>query len=262
MPALRELQSQFLASLFDENDASVSALVREDGIDVVERLHVYRINLREGFLDALRIGFPVIEKLVGPDYFRQLAFELQQAHPSRSGNLHHIGEPFAPFLRERFKGTQYECFGDVAALEWAQQEAQIAPEAEAIGVEAFHDIAPEHYEGLTFEFHPACRFVPSAFPILHIWRANQAETSSDERIDLRAGGENVLVLRTPECVELHALPHAQFTLFETLNRRHPLGAALDAAQTVDPDFDLGAALRQLLGLRILTAVRRPLSATL
>jgi hypothetical protein len=262
MPALRELQSKFLASLFDENDAGVHALVREDDIDVVERLNVYRINLREGFLDALRIGFPVIEKLVGPDYFRQLAFELQQAHPSRSGNLHPIGEPFAPFLRERFKGTQYECFGDVAALEWAQQEAQIAPEAEAIGVEAFHDIAPEQHEGLTFEFHPACRFVPSAFPILHIWRANQAEMSSDERIDLSAGGENVFVLRTSECVELHALPRAQFTLFETLNRREPLGAALDAAQAADPNFDLGAALRQLLGLRVLTAVHRPRSATL
>jgi hypothetical protein len=257
MPALRELQLNFVASLFDEADETVNAHVREDGIGASERVDIYRNNLREGFIKALAIGFPVIERLVGTDYFRQLALEFMRAHPSRSGDLHHIGEPFAPFLRARFESTQYACFADVAALEWAYQEALIAEDAVALSAAAFRDIDPTDYERLTFEFHPACHFVRSGFPIVHIWRANQPETQSEEAIDLTSSADNVLVLRTPECVEIHLLPAARFALFETLKRGTNLGTALEAAMTLEPHFDFADALHHLLELQILTGLSLP-----
>jgi len=258
MPALRELQLAFVAAMFDESNA-VRAHVREEGVSADARLGVYQNNLREGFIKALALGFPVIERLGGTDYFRQLALEFLAAHPSRSGNLHHIGEPFAPFLAQKFAGTQYAYFADVAALEWAHQEALLAPDAEgdALTSAAFASIAPEDYERLTLSLHPACRFVQSRYPIVKIWRVNQPETLSDEVIDLDSGGDNVLVLRTPECVEFHCLPAARFTLFEALGRGENLGAALERAQAVESDFNFGAALRHLLELRILTALRVP-----
>lgn len=260
MPALRELQLEFVASMFDEPNTA-PAYVIEDGMSATARLSIYRNNLREGFIKALALGFPVIERLGGTDYFRQLALEFLAAHSSRSGNLHHIGKPFAPFLAQKFAGTQYAYFADVAALEWAYQEAQLAADAEPLSPEAFASVAPEDYERLTFDFHPACHFVQSQYPIVKIWRVNQPETLSDEVIDLDAGGDNVLVLRTPECVELHRLPAARFALFEALSRGENLGAALEHAQTVDSDFDFGTALRHLVELRILTALRLPESLT-
>jgi hypothetical protein len=260
MPALRELQLQFVAALFDESN-TVEAHVREDGMSAGTRLDVYRNNLREGFIKALALGFPVIERLGGSDYFRQLALEFLRAYPSRAGNLHHIGAPLAQFLREKFAGTQYSYFADIAALEWAQQEAQAAADAEPLSPDAFASIAPEEYERLMFEFHPACRFVQSRYPIMQIWRANQPETASDEVIDLDAGGDNVLVLRTPECVELHRLPPGRFVLFEALSRGESLGTAFERAQALESEFDLGAALRHLVELRALTALHLPASST-
>ncbi len=256
MPALRELQLDFVAALFDESNA-VHAQVREDGMSAGARLSIYQNNLREGFIKALGLGFPVIERLGGTDYFRQLAVQFLQAHPSRSGNLHHIGRPFAPFLKQKFAGTQYAYFADVAALEWAHQEAQIAPDADALAAAAFASIAPEDYERLTFEFQPACHFVQSRYPIVKIWRANQPETQSDEVIDLGSGGDNVLVRRTPECVEFHRLAQSQFVLFDALSRGENLGIALERAQAVASDVDFSAALRHLVELRILTALRLP-----
>jgi len=256
MPALRELQLAFVAAMFDESQA-VAAHVREGDLSADARLSIYQNNLREGFIKALALGFPVVERLGGTDYFRQLALELLAAHPSRSGNLHHIGEPFPPFLAQKFAGTQYAYFADVAALEWAYEEAQLAAEADALSPDAFAGIAPEHYERLTFTFHPACRFVQSRYPIVKIWRANQPETLSDETIDLDSGGDNVLVLRTPECVEFHRLPAARFALFEALARGESLGVAFDRAQAVESDFDVGAALRHLTELRVLTTLRVP-----
>ena len=262
MPALRELQLAFVSAMFDESN-DVQAQVREEGMSADARLGVYQNNLREGFIKALALGFPVIERLGGTDYFRQLALELLAAHPSRSGNLHHIGGPFAPFLAQKFAETQYAYFADVAALEWAHQEALLAPDADgdALTSTAFAGIAPEDYERLTFSLHPACRFVQSRYPIVKIWRVNQPETLSDEVIDLAAGGDNVLVLRTPECVEFHRLPVARFALFEALGRGENLGVALERAQVVESDFDFGDALRHLLELRVLTGLHVPEPST-
>lgn len=260
MPTLRELQLEFVAAMFGESHA-VEAHVREDGMSASARVSIYQNNLHEGFIKALALGFPVIERLGGTDYFRQLALELLAAHPSHSGNLHHIGEPFAPFLAQKFAGTQYAYFADVAALEWAHEEAQLAADADALSPEAFASFAPKDYERLMFTFHPACRFVQSRYPIVKIWRVNQPETPSDELIDLDAGGDNVLVLRTPECVEFHRLPAARFALFEALARGENLGLALDLAQALEEDFDLGAALRHLVELRILTALHLPEPST-
>src|SRR6185436_3867817 len=100
MPALRELQLELVAALFGESDG-VQAHVLEAGMSADARLGIYQNNLREGFIKALALGFPVIERLGGTDYFRQLALEFLAAHPSRAGNLHHIGAPFAPFLAQK-----------------------------------------------------------------------------------------------------------------------------------------------------------------
>src|SRR3954453_14142785 len=83
MPGLRELQLQFVAAMFAESDA-IQTHVRDDGMSASARLGIYRNNLREGFIKALALGFPVIERLGGTDYFRQLALEFMSAHPSRA----------------------------------------------------------------------------------------------------------------------------------------------------------------------------------
>ena len=140
MLALRELQTRFTDALFDGADAAVQGEIVADGVSVAERIDIYRNNLREGFSKALAIGFPVIEKLVGAEYFRQLALDFLGAHPSRAGNLHHIGAPFPAFLRERFAETEYAYLTDVAALEWACEEALVAPDAAPISADDLREI--------------------------------------------------------------------------------------------------------------------------
>jgi Putative DNA-binding domain len=259
--ALRELQVRFTDALFDGAVEPVRAEIVADGLDVAERLEIYRNNLREGFIKALAIGFPVIERLVGGDYFRQLAIAFLGAHPSRAGNLHHIGAPFPSYLRERFVDTEYAYLPDVAALEWAWQEALIAADAEPIAPAALGELDPADYEHLRFELHPACALLQCAYPIIRIWRANQPEASGEEVIDLTEGGDRVLVLRTPQCIELRRLPAGDFAALEAFARGLPLGEALEAAQAADTAFDLGSALRRFLQLNVFTGCGRELRAS-
>jgi hypothetical protein len=251
--ALRDLQLRFAAALFDGAMDPVQSEIVANGLAVSARIDIYRNNLREGFAKALGIGFPVIEKLVGPDYFRQLAGDFQRIHPSRSGNFHYIGAPFAAFLRERFAETEYAYLADVAALEWACEEALIAPDVHPISAASLRDIDPASYEFLRFDLHPACGLVQSAFPIVRIWRTNQPDATDDEIMDLRAGGDSVLVMRTPDGCEFLCLAAGEFALLDAFARGLPLGAALEAAQEADTAFDLQVALRRFFSLKIFVA---------
>jgi Putative DNA-binding domain len=252
--ALRDLQLQLAEALFDGATDPVRSEIVANGLPVEERVDIYRNNLRVGYAKALAIAFPVIERLVGADYFRQLAGDLQRAHPSRAGNLHHIGAPFAAFLRERFADTEYAYLADVATLEWACEEALIAPDAQPISPDALRDIAPESYEHLCFELHPACALVKSAYPIVRIWRANQPEAAGDETIDLRDGGDSVVVIRTSEGIELACVSEGEHAALEAFARGLPLGIALEAAQAAEATFDLGAGLQRFFGMEILVGL--------
>lgn len=254
MLALRELQVRFADALFGGDAAVVASQIEGNGVEPAERIDIYRNNLREGFTKALSIGFPVIERLVGADYFRQLALDFLHEHPSRAGNLHHIGAPFPQYLRERFADTEYSYLGDVAALEWAHEEALLAADEEPISASALAEVDPARYEELRLRLHPARGLVSSRFPIVRIWRANQPACETDETIDLDVGGDQVLVLRTPECIEFHSLPPGEFATLEALARGASLGAALEAALAAEATFDLGAALRRFFALRLITGI--------
>jgi hypothetical protein len=249
---LPELQARFAAALFGGPYDSLVPWILDDGIDREARIGIYRNNMREGFARTLALEFPVIERLVGADYWRQLAREFQANHPSRSGNLHHVGAPFGAFLRRRFGATPYAYLADVAELEWAYQEALVAADAPPLDVAALQSVAPEQYPLLVFTLHPACRLVRTEYPVIRIWRANQPDVPVPETIDLRSAKDLILVRRAGASVEFIALPPGQFAFLQALSRRVPLGEAVDAALLVDEAFDAGQALRRCVAVGVLT----------
>ena len=252
MPRLPELQLRFVAALFGGSRDSLAPWVVDDGIDGEARIGIYRNNVRAGFAKTLVLEFPVIERLVGSGYWRQLASEFQAAHPSRSGNLHHIGAPFAAFLRRRFGATPYAYLADVAELEWAYQEALVAADAPPLDVGPLQSLAPEQYPQLVFTLHPACRLIRTEYPVISIWRANQPDVLVPETIDLRSAADLILVRRAAASIDFIALPAGQFAFLQALSRSAPLGEAIEAALAVDAAFDAGQALRRCVVLGTLT----------
>jgi len=266
MPSLREFQEGFAGALFEG--------LRDESRELAAAgLEAYRNNLREGFRRALALEFPVIERLVGADYFRALALEFQSAHPSRSGDLHAIGAPFPEFLRERFAATAHAYFADVAALEWASEEVLVAADSPAFDPVPLAALPEESHAELRWRTARASRLLASEFPVTRIWRANQSagagghtgtgagpgtgEPAVPEWIDLGSGAERVLVIRSAAGVEFHALDPASFAFAAALAEGLNLGAAFDAARGHDPDFDPGAALRRLVSVGFLVAALPP-----
>jgi hypothetical protein len=261
VPTLRELQRRFAAALFADASEPLGVAIRPAGVDGGARIDIYRDQLHAVFAHSLALEYPVIERLVGSQYFQRLAFEFQTAHPSRAGDLQHIGAPFAAFLQERYPSSPYGYLADVAALEWALQESMVAPAAQVFDLHALRGVDPADYAQLLFEFHPACRLVSSPYPVLDIWHANQPGRAAGETIDLASGMTRVLVHRAAGGVEFHDLSAPEFALLETLARNSCLDIALQAAQQIDAAFDLGAALRRVVALGAVTGallqVREP-----
>ena len=243
MPSLLELQRAFGAALLSGTSASFEPYVSANGLDPAARLRIYRNNAREGFLTALRAQYRVLERLVGVDYFRQLAEEYRAAHPSLSGNLHHVGAALPQFLAQRFEGGEYAYFADVARLEWAVQDAFVAADHAPFDRARLAQIDPARYAELRFELHPAARLVASPYPVLTIWRANQDGADPQQQIDLGAGTEHVLVKRPAQDIELVLIDAPEFAFLSQCAAGASFADAVATASALGA-FDAGSALRR------------------
>ncbi len=242
MPALRELQQAIVAAVLEDASPGTLGLLVGTPSQAQVGLLIYRNNASAGFARALALQFPVIERLVGDDYFRQLARSYQQQHPSTSGDLGQIGTDFALFLRRTFADTEYAYLPDVAELEWHRETLSTAEPAPALPIQALTEISPEHYERVQLRLQAASRLSSSPYPILQIWRVNQQDGATDTLIDLNAGAEHVLARQTSDGLQLLPLDAGQFALLAALARGDTLGVALQTALDVDARFDLGQAL--------------------
>jgi hypothetical protein len=254
MPSLRDVQLQFAHALFESVSVPADSAIYDDGtISPAARLAIYRNNLQLGFAKTLALEFPVLERLVGQDYFRQTAREFLHEFPSRSGDLHHIGRAFPAFLQRRFEGTEFAYLPDIARLEWAIEEIMVAPDTRALSGSDLAAIDPGYYPQLAFEAQPTCRLLQSAFPVVRIWLSNQPG-APEEAIDLRAGGDAVAVVRASDGIEFRRLPAADVTLGLMLVRGMTLALAAEAALACDANFDLAGALTRLISAGVFTHV--------
>ena len=136
--------------------------------------------------------------------------------------------------------------GDVAALEWAQDEANRAADYASSPQEVLADLtsmAPADLPEARLALAPSCRLLASRHPILRIWQVNQDTYLGDERVDLDAGADRLLVRREARGVTIERLPAGEYGFLASLATASSLGAAIEAAQNADAAFDLATALR-------------------
>lgn len=168
MTSLHDWQREFMQAL-TADVPTLPAQLRALDADGT-RLAIYRNNWRSNLSNALRIAYPVVEQLVGAEFFGYAARCFIETQPSRSANLDDYGREFPAFLRA-FEPVQSLLYlDDVAALELAIDT--LAASADDIEIR-----------------------IDSPFPILAIWRSNQPGWTDDTPINLDAGADKLLVRR-------------------------------------------------------------------
>ena len=223
-------------------------------------VEVYRNNYRGNLQDTLAGAYPVIEQLVGKDFFRLLARRYIEQYPSRSGNLHHYGAEMTDFVAAFEPVQELPYLPDVAVLEWACHRAYFADDAATFDIARLAQVPPEQYADLILYTHPACHLVRSRYPVATIWRAHQPGADSiysgDFHIDLNSGGShalgNILVGRKGDVVAVSELPAADAAWLKSVQSGVPLGEATVVVLEQHPDFDLQAVLLNLIAQGVLS----------
>ena len=210
---------------------------------------IYHHNRRANFRKALALGYPLIARIVGDEFFERLAGEYLRAQPSRSGDLQQIGGGFAHFLAAgcAAAGSGYEYLVDLARLEWAWQSALLAADAPALGVAALAEIAPLHWPRLRCRLQPAMQVIESRWPLYTLFVEQRREQPAIVHLD--AGAERVGVLRRGAVVEVHRLEPGVAALWRALAAGATLEAAVEAAmQAAAGRFELAPKLAELFAL--------------
>jgi hypothetical protein len=76
-----------------------------NGSDPAQRFAVYRNNVVVSLIDALADTFPVVQQLVGPDFFRAMAGVFVRRPPAALAGAGHYGQAFPAFIA-RFPPAQ------------------------------------------------------------------------------------------------------------------------------------------------------------
>jgi len=255
-PALRVLQAQVLDAILPcgshGSDGSDGSLAREipgivgGDIGSARRLEVYANNAAANFLESLRLGYPVVRRLVGEAYFEQCVREYRRTYPSRSGDLQHAGTSFPDFWRELHGADRYRYLADVARFEWLIQESLTAADEAPFDFARLGAIAVHDYNRLRFRVHAATRRFASPFPIQAIWEANADADVEPPVIDLDAGGDRLLIVRAAGGIEFLRLAEGEWALLAAIDQGAAFSAAVTTAGRAAGEFDASATLQKFV----------------
>jgi hypothetical protein len=209
------------------------------------RFAVYRNNVAHGLITALRQRFPVVERLVGAEFFGAMARVFVEAHPPETPVLMEYGAAFPGFLEGFPPAAGLPYLGDVARLELARGRAYHAADAAPVALDALAAAAQADPEGLRLRLHPSAGLIASRWPVVSIWRANQP--GADARVTA-TGTEYALVSRQDlDVVFVRAIDAAEYRFLQALMTGHGLGAAAAAGVgAANAAFDPSQPLARLI----------------
>jgi hypothetical protein len=258
MPSLRDLQRGFAAATVFGDEASIAGL----GIVAAElgptaRIDIYRNNILGNYRKAMAATYPVVHRLIGTALFHAAIEAFVRAHPSTRGDVNGYGGELARFLSTYPPARELVYLPDVARLEWAIDQANIAADAAVLELAALAAVPEDALGELRFALHPSAQLIASPYPIFRIWQVNGADQAGEERVDLGEGGDTLLVARGTDGVTIERLRPGSHAFLLALARDLKLGEAVERALAAEASFDLSAVLKAHVAAQIIVAFRGP-----
>jgi len=242
MPTLHNTLRTMQSSLLERSDAA-EALIADSAFTPVDRLQLYRNNLVISLTEALAAVYPVVQRLVGEDFFRVACRDYISRFPPLQAPLHDFGKDFPGFISAYQPAAALVYLADVAALEWAWHRAYHAAGADKLDPASLQRVSERQQGELRFTLHPAVQLLKSDYPVYRIWQVNQEGYADDNQVNLDEGGVYIVVTRPGLNIIVEAIPCAEWEFLSTLQKGGTLDEALRAAIHLDEAFNLVTLLR-------------------
>lgn len=241
---LTSIQSDFSAALLDPDMPVPEGVTGPHGKSARKRFAVYRNNVTVSLVEALADIFPAVQRLVGREFFRDMARLYLTQEPPASAVLFEYGDGFADFLENFDPVSGLPYLPDVARLERAWLDAFHAADAEVLTPQSLGAIPPEKLGDVIFSPHPSVRLIKSRHAAVSIFSATRQEHLLDGIRPLDA--EDGLVTRPVFEVQVRRLPPGAADFFEALIGGATLAVAASFALERHAAFDLQLAISAML----------------
>ncbi|MBS2132263.1 putative DNA-binding domain-containing protein (plasmid) [Burkholderia thailandensis] len=232
-PTLAELQSAVLRQMSSGDEAAVAWVV-PDGLGPGARLGIYRNTATSVLVNALRLAFPAVQRLVGAEFFDSAATLFCRWALPRSAWLDEYGAQFPAFLAGMPQTAMVPYLVDVAGLEWQVNGVLHAPDAPLLDLARLNDLDEAALGRLQLRSHPAARLLRCQYPADLIWRAVLEQDDRALRaIRLDDGPAHLLVQRTDAGVDVLRLGAGEWRIANAVFDGVPICSALARAPESD-----------------------------
>jgi hypothetical protein len=203
---------------------------------------------------ALSSRFPVVKRLVGKDFFRELSRQYTATDPLCFPILPSYGDTFPAFIDgfEHAKGIPY--LAAIARIDLARGLASHAAKVEVLSARDFATLDAGGIADLHITLHPSVSVVSSDFPIYSIWKVNQNRAPV---IPVSPWSrEDVLVVRPQNIVQVRKLADGQAAFLRALANDYSLSEAVSSTLESVPDFDATTAMTMLIDSKLVVGFKK------
>ncbi len=196
---MHEYQQAVFDAIYGQNtDMLYSQIHTPSGVSGQESIAIYRNNTLGSQYDALADFYPVIKKILGTQYFRQITRPFILQYPSKTENLNHYGQEFSSYLSNlithRPELQDYPYLPDLARLELAYHQCYFALNDDTFDFNGLSQLNNKQYAQLYFVLSHSLALIESNYPIDAIWLANQQE-KPDHHIQNKQNQYQLIVYR-------------------------------------------------------------------
>ena len=180
MGQLHTIQQQFWNSLRShKNNPACAKLFTDAKLSQAERLDIYRNTMRTAHTNALAQTYRCCEKILGENYFKQIADRYFYHYPATSQNLNNYGQ-YLPIFMENWVQHHNECsdypyLPDLTRLELACEQAYCAKDDPCFDFNSLATLRDDDQKKIGFSLSAALTVIESSYPVHEIWIANQGE---------------------------------------------------------------------------------------
>ena len=235
------MQIEFSQALLDPELPVPDGVIDPKGRPAGRRYNVYRNNVVVSLSEALAAAFPVVQKLVGEQFFTAMAGVFVRQHPPKTPLMIYYGDEFPDFLRTFPPVAQLPYLPDVAQLEYARRLTYHSADADPCPPDKLALLQTDGLENRQLTLHPSLHILRSEHPIFSIWRLN----STDDQTPVISTPEIVMISRPAAEVTMNRISDSAAAFIEAL-QRYPLGEAADRTAADHPQFDITENLTAIL----------------
>jgi len=256
------------ADLTSVQESFAQALIAVDQIDAAlplfkgnaalnrERFALYRGNVSAIWQQTCASAYPVLQQLLGADFFSDMSRMYGYTHPSLSGNLAEFGAAMADFVSSLESCRDYPYLGDVARLEWLVHSTYYQAHESAVTLNDLAALPPEQLGELRCRLQPSCALLESSWAIAEIWNAHQAEVVVlPQELNQPAW---CLVWRSDWQsswkVQVSSISAGSYAALKALQEGATLGYALEAALATEPAFAVQSELADWLQKQLIVSI--------